>query len=153
MGSFNTFGKTEKTYGSGKNIWHEIRGAFPCGGKVDLTGYNVGDVIESGSMCVFDQVANTIKVAKAADVKTATNTAGTVEPGTIKGLLQNDVYYEEGTTYATGNVVFAGEIYIDRVKEEIPAEVLAVLPMIVPIKEKTAEGRRTIYENNGKELL
>lgn len=138
MGSFNTFGKIEKTYGSGKNIWHEIKGSFPCGGKVDLTGFNVGDVIPSGSMCVFDQVANTIKIAKTSDVKTTTNADGTVEPNTIKGLLQNDVYYEEGTTYATGNVVFAGEIYIDRVAETIPAEVLAVLPMIVPIKEKTA---------------
>lgn len=138
MGSFNTFGRTEKTYGSGKNIWHEIKGAYPCGGKVDLTGFKVGDVIPSGSMCVFDQVANTISIAKNADIKTTANTDGTIEPGKVKGLLQNDIYYEEGTTYATGNVVFAGEIYIDRVKEEIPAEVLQVLPMIVPIKEKTA---------------
>lgn len=138
MGSFNTFGRTEKTYGSGKNIWHEIKGSYPCGGKVDLTGYSVGDVIPSGSMCVFDQVANTITIAKAADIKTTANTNGTVDPGKVNGLLQNDIYYEEGTTYATGNVVFAGEIYIDRVKEEIPDEVLKLLPMIVPIKEKTA---------------
>ena len=102
-----------------------------------MTGFNVGDVIPSGSMCVFDQVANTIKIAKTSDVKTAANADGTVEPNTIKGLLQNDVYYEEGTTYATGDVVFAGEIYIDRVAETIPAEVLAVLPMIVPMNDKT----------------
>lgn len=137
MGSFNTFGRTEKTYGSGKNIWHEIKGSFPCGGNVDLTSFSEGSVIPSGSMCVFDQVKNTIKIAKASDIKTTVNTSGTIEPASIKGLLQNDIYYEPGTTYATGNVVFAGEIYIDRCEENIPDEVLEVLPMIVPIREKT----------------
>ena len=36
---------------------------------------------------------------------------------------------------ATGNVVFAGEIYIDRLAEAVPSAVLAKLPMIVAIKE------------------
>nr|DAV38595.1 MAG TPA: Protein of unknown function (DUF1697) [Caudoviricetes sp.] len=137
MGSFNTFGKTEKSYGSGKSIWHEIKGAFPVGGKItNLSDFAEGSVIPSGSMCVFDQAKAEIKIAKATDIKTATNTGGTVDPKTVKGLLQNDIYKEAGVDYATGNVVFAGEIYIDRLAEAVPDEVLAVLPMIVPIKEK-----------------
>ena len=136
MGSFNTFGRTSKTYGSGKNIWHEMRGSYPVGGKIDLTDFNVGDVIPSGSMCVYDHSAKTIKIVKTSDVKTEANTGGTVEPNTINGLLGYDVYYENGVDYATGNVVFAGEIYIDRCEEDVPSEVLANLPMIVPIREK-----------------
>ena len=90
-------------------------------------------------MCAYDQVAGTITIAKATDIKTTDNLEGTIEPASIKGLLQNDVYIEDGVTYATGSVVFAGEIYIDRLAETIPAEVLEVLPMIVPIYEKETE--------------
>lgn len=135
----NTFGKKETPYGSGKNIWHEMKGAYPCGGNIVNYDDFKGAVIPAGSMCQFDQVANTITIVKATDVKTTSNSGGSVEPGKIKGLLQNDVYIEDGVGYATGSVVFAGEIYIDRVAEAIPAEVLAVLPMIVPIYEKTVE--------------
>ena len=46
MGSFNTFGKTSKAYGQGKNIWHEIKGAYPVGGTIaNLSAYKAGDVI------------------------------------------------------------------------------------------------------------
>ena len=52
-------------------------------------------------------------------------------------MLFSTLYVDADLTdvYATGAVVFAGEIYIDRVAEAIPAEVLAKLPMIVAIKE------------------
>lgn len=135
--SGNTFGKTGKSLGIGQNIWHEIRGAYPVGGMVS----NLGDfadyeVIPSGSMCVYDQKAKTIKIVKAEDVKTASNGEGSVEPKTINGLLQHDIYNHSDVEQATGSVVFAGEIYIDRCKEAIPDEVLAVLPMIVPVREK-----------------
>lgn len=131
MGSFNTFGKTSKSYGSGKNIWHEIKGAYPVGGTIaNLADYSVGDVIPSGSMCILDQAAHTITIVKAADTDSLAN---------VNGLLQNDIYVDEAVKgengNATGNVVFAGEIYIDRVAEEVPATVLANLPMIVAIKE------------------
>lgn len=131
MGSFNTFGKTSKSYGSGKNIWHEIKGAYPVGGTIaNLADYNVGDVIPSGSMCALDQAAHTITIVKASDTDALAN---------VNGLLQNDIYVDEAVKgvngNATGNVVFAGEIYIDRCEEEVPASVLAQLPMIVAIKE------------------
>lgn len=132
MGSFNTFGKTSKSYGSGKNIWHEIKGAYPVGGTIaNLADYNVGDVIPSGSMCALDQATHTITIVKAADSDSQAS---------VNGLLQNDIYIDEAVKgengNATGNVVFAGEIYIDRLEEEVPASVLAQLPMIVAIKEK-----------------
>lgn len=132
MGSFNTFGKTSKAYGSGKNIWHEIKGAYPVGGTIaNLSAYKVGDVIPAGSMCALDQAAHTITIVKASDSDQLAN---------VNGLLQNDIYVDEAVKgefgNATGNVVFAGEIYIDRLEEEVPASVLTKLPMIVAIKEK-----------------
>ncbi|WP_293738974.1 hypothetical protein [uncultured Parabacteroides sp.] len=131
----NTFGRGQKEYGSGKNIWHEVKGSYPVGGSITNISSFKGKVIPSGSMCVLDQSAHTITIVKASEIKTATQTSGTVEPSTIKGLLYHDVYVENDTTYATGNVVFAGEVYADRLEEEVPAEVWAVLPMIVPIHE------------------
>ena len=73
---------------------------------------------------------------QATDVKTTENAGGTVEPKTINGLLRHDIYNHKDVEKATASVVFAGEIYIDRCKEAIPDEVLANLPMIVPIREK-----------------
>lgn len=95
-------------------------------------------MIPAGSMCQFDQANNTIKIIKSSEIK-LTSGGGSVEPKTIKGLLQNDVYVKNSTTYATGSVVFAGEIYADRLAEAIPDEVWAVLPMIVPINEKSSD--------------
>ena len=137
----NVFGRTDKSYGSGKNIWHEVRGAYPCGGSISNLSDFKGQVIPAGSMCQFDQVDNTIKIVKATEIKTASQSGASVEPNTIKGLLYNDVYVESDvpTPYATGSVVFAGEIYVDRLAEVIPAEVWAVLPMIVPIYEKSED--------------
>ena len=140
MGSFNSFGSTSKTYGSGKNIWHEISGEYPVGGMIsNLSDFTLGTVIPSGSMCVYDEVNATIKIAKASDIKTATNTTGTVEPKDVKGLLKEDIYVDSavmGTNgAATGCVVYAGEIYINRCAETVPDEVLGVLPQIVTIKE------------------
>ena len=102
----------------------------------NLADFSDYEVIPSGSMCVYDQKAKTIKIVKASDVKTTSNAGGGVEPNTVNGLLQHDIYNHRDTEQATGSVVFAGEIYVDRCKEKIPDEVLANLPMIVPIREK-----------------
>lgn len=131
MGSFNTFGQTSKSYGSSKNIWHEVKGAYPVGGTIaNLSSYKEGDIIPAGSMCILDQVAHTITIVKASD-------SGSLE--NVNGLLQNDIYVDAAVKgengNATGNVVFAGEIYIDRCAEAVPETVLANLPMIVAIKE------------------
>lgn len=135
MGSFNSFGSTSKTYGSGKNVWHEISGAYPVGGTItNLSDFASGSVIPSGSMCVYDPVAATIKIATAAAI-----TAGTVTAASVNGLLKEDIYVDDavkGTNgAATGCVVYAGELYVNRCSETIPSAVLAVLPQIVTIKE------------------
>lgn len=132
MGSFNTFGNTGKSYGGGKNIWHEIKGAYPVGGTIEnLSAYAEGSVIPAGSMCKLDPATHKITIVKASESDSLAS---------VNGLLQNDIYVDAGVKgtngNATGNVVFAGEIYIDRCAEEIPASVLANLPMIVAIKEK-----------------
>ena len=61
--------------------------------------------------------------------------AGQLIEAKLDLVLGNDIT----SPVATGSVVFAGEIYADRLAEAIPAEVWAVLPMIVPIYEKTTE--------------
>ena len=125
----NVFGRTSKSYEGGKNIWHEVKGQYPVGGKIVNASEFAGKVIPAGSMCKYDSVAAEITIVKNADA--------VAEASNIKGLLYHDVYVDADLTdvYATGAVVFAGEIYIDRVAEAIPAEVLAKLPMIVAIKE------------------
>ena len=125
----NVFGRTSKSYEGGKHIWHEVKGQYPVGGKIVNASEFAGKVIPAGSMCKYDSVAAEITIVKNADA--------VAEASNIKGLLYHDVYVDADLTdvYATGAVVFAGEIYIDRVAEAIPAEVLAKLPMIVAIKE------------------
>ncbi len=125
----NVFGRTSKSYEGGKNIWHEVKGQYPVGGKITNASEYAGKVIPAGSMCKYDSVNAEITIVKNADAVS--------EAANIKGLLYHDVYVDADLTdaYATGAVVFAGEIYIDRVAEAIPAEVLAKLPMIVAIKE------------------
>lgn len=134
----NTFGTTSKTYGGSKNIWHEIKGSYPIGGTVDLTDYGIGDVIPAGSMCYLDMSDHTV------EIKHYTAPEGTDEPvyPTVNGLLKNDIYVDaaakSSTGAATATVVFAGEIYADRLAEEIPDAVFATLPMIVPIREASS---------------
>ena len=132
MGSFNTYGKTSKEFGSGKNIWLQVKGIHRCGGNIDLTGYKTGDVIPAGSMCTLDVMGGSIKIVKASEIGTA---EGKTSPILIKGLLYNDIYVEDGTTYATGAVVYHGEIFADRLAEAVPVEVKAVLPQIVFVNE------------------
>lgn len=122
----NTFGATSKTYGASKNIWHEVKGAYPIGGKVsNLSDFSAGTVIPAGSMCVLDQSTHTVEIVM----------AGGAHEANVNGLLYNDIYVEAGVDNATATVVFAGEIYIDRVAQAISSSVLANLPMIVAIKE------------------
>lgn len=131
----NTFGRGQKEFGSGKNIWHKVVNQYPVGGNITNISEYKGKVIPSGSMCQLDQSAHTIKIIKASEIKTATQDSAAIEPSTIKGLLYHDVYVDADTTYATGAVVFEGMIYADRLEEAVPDEVWAVLPQITPIRE------------------
>lgn len=138
----NSFGRKETGYGGGKHIWHEIRGAYPVGGTISNYADYQGKVIPAGSMCQYDQATKTIKIVKASDIKTGEEEeTGTVDATAVKGLLERDVYVDataDGVANAvyTGCVVFAGEIYSDRLAEAVPDSVWGNLPMIVQIKEK-----------------
>lgn len=137
MSTFNTFGSTSKKYGGGKNIWYEVKDKWPGGCIIkNLSSFKSGTVIPAGSMVAFDHAKHEGTIVKNAEVKTTSNASGTVEPSKINGLLENDIYVEEGTTVATGTVVYAGKIYADRLSEEIPNEVFSVLTEILPIREK-----------------
>lgn len=126
----NSFGTTSATYGGGKNVWHEAKAKYPVGGIVDISDYNIGDVIPAGSMCYFDQSAKTVKIVKADD---SANLAK------VNGLLFDDIYIDAAAKGANGAVtaspVYAGEIYADRCEEVIPQSVWALLPQIVAIRE------------------
>lgn len=129
--SFNTFGKTAKSYGGGKNIWHEITGKYPVGGTIsNLADFAEGTVIPAGSMVVYNSVSAIVKIVKATDSGDLAN---------VNGLTENDVYVDAAVKSKTGNatvaVVFAGTIYSSRLAEEVPAEVWANLPEIKQFKE------------------
>ena len=124
----NTFGATSKAQKAGKNVWHEVKGAYPVGGTIDLASYSVGDVIPAGSMVALNQSNHTAEIVKASDAS---------KLASVNGLLYNDIYVDAAAKSATGaataTVVFAGEVYVDRLAEGIPTGVS--LPLIVQIKE------------------
>lgn len=124
----NTFGKTSNSFGAGKNVWHEVKGQFPVGGVIDLASYAVGDVIPAGSLVALNQSAHTAEIVKASETAKLAN---------VNGLLYNDIYVDAAAKSATGaataTVVYAGEVYVDRLAEGIPSGVS--LPQIVQIKE------------------
>lgn len=114
----STYGRTEKEFGSGKNIWFQSTQVYPVGGLIDTTGYEVGAVIPAGSMCVLDTASGALKIVKAADIGAAPKTPAT----DVNGLLYNDVIVGE---FTTGTVVHTGVVFEDMLEEAIPAEVKA----------------------------
>ena len=89
MGSFNTFGRTEKSYGTGKNIWHLVENKYPVGGKVsNLSDFPVGTVIPPGSMAIFDSVKGETKVLK-----------GIADFSTTKTYKLNEKVIHDGVAY------------------------------------------------------
>lgn len=72
MGSFNTFGKTSKDFGSGRNIWNYVGAKFPVGGVLDKENSVLPqdasalgidpNVIPAGTMAILDTANATVKV-------------------------------------------------------------------------------------------
>ena len=48
------YGRTEKVFGSGKNIWFDVPKVYPVGGLIDTAGLDKGDIIPAGSICALD---------------------------------------------------------------------------------------------------
>jgi hypothetical protein len=117
---FNTYGKRSKTIGGSTPVWLEVHGIDRSGGTIDISGLSVGDVIPAGSMCYLDTMGGTLQIIKDTDA---------ADLGKVNGLLFNDVSIEEGDTYATGAVVYSGNVYADRIPP-VPDSVKGQLPMI-----------------------
>ena len=118
---FNTYERRDKTIGGSVPVWIKVDRQDQAGGRIDISGYTAGDVIPAGSMCFLDVEGGTLQIIK------STNASATLLK--VNALLLNDVYIEEGDTYATGAAVYAGNVYGDRIPT-IPASVKLQLPMI-----------------------
>ena len=131
MGSFNTFGRTVKSYGGGKMVWHSVDHKFPVGGVIsNLADFAEGTVIPAGSMAIFNTANATVEIV--------TDPAAS-NIGDVNGLLENDVYVDEAakseTGAATATVVYGGVIYSSRLAVEVPEAVWKNLPMVKQFKE------------------
>ena len=102
------YGRKEKTFGSGKNIWVDVPKVYPVGGKINTSGMTLGDVIPAGSICALNTAAGTIDVYSAissdavAEVDTLTITAGCSTSGnvtvTLDGTAVNIAVLDTDTT-------------------------------------------------------
>ena len=124
---FNTYGNSTKKIGGSLPIWLKVDGIDRSGGNIDISGLSAGDIIKAGSMCYLDKMGGTLKIVKDSD------TAEVL--ATVNGLLFNDVSIDEGDTYATGAVVFAGNVYADRIPT-VPDSVRKQLTQIRFTNEK-----------------
>lgn len=180
----NSFGRTEKSYGSGKNVWNKILHKYPVGGSLDITNINDGTLIPAGSMVKLALATHVITLVNAktiADVtaysaskasyavgdivkesnkiykcKTAISAAEAFTASkwdeitvdelnslsediqAVNGFLAHDIIVNKTNVtdaYFTGDVVYAGMIYSDRLDYKIPSKVLANLPQIVEYNE------------------
>lgn len=118
---FNTYGKTSETYGGGIPVWLKVDNVDYGGGTIDISGKSAGDIIPAGSMCYLDKMGGTLAIIA--------STAAAEVLATVNGLLLNDIVIEAGDTYATGAVVYAGNVYADRIPT-VPATVKTQLTQI-----------------------
>jgi len=92
------YGKKEKEFLPGKNIWVDVPKVYPVGGVIDTTGMTPGDVIPAGSMCILDTAAGTIKIITSAnasgvaEVDTLTISAGATKAGKVTVTLDGVAY-------------------------------------------------------------
>lgn len=117
------YGRTEKVFGSGKNIWFDVPKVYPVGGIIDVDGLTKGDVIPAGSMCVLDNASGTLTIVKTADIGTE---EGQTPATDVNGLLYNDVIVND---YTTGTVVYEGLVFENMLEELIPDAVKAAPKM------------------------
>lgn len=122
---FNTYGKSTKSYGGSLPVWRRVDAMEMGGGTLDISASAIGVVATAGSMCYLDAAGGTLKIIASTDTANLTK---------VNGLLYNDIVKEEGDTFATGAVVYAGEIYGSRV--DVPDSVKAQLPQIHFVIEK-----------------
>ena len=120
-GTDNTMSqRSSQILGGDVEVWIDVDKMIHFGRKINLEGYNAGDVIPAGSMVHFDNQSDYAEVIKA--------DATAAKLKTVNGLTRHDVKIVEGTFYATVGIVVAGKIWGDAT--DVPASVEAQLPNI-----------------------
>ena len=111
------YGRKEKTFGSGKNIWVDVPKVYPVGGKINTSGMTLGDVIPAGSICALNTAAGTIDVYSAissdavAEVDTLTIThAATADGNVTISLDGGDVSVSVAVSTGDDEPTIAGKI-------------------------------------------
>lgn len=111
------YGRKEKTFGSGKNIWVDVPKVYPVGGKINTSGMTLGDVIPAGSICALNTAAGTIRVYPAiytepvAEVDTLTIThAATADGNVTISLDGGDVSVSVAVATGDDEPTIAGKI-------------------------------------------
>jgi len=95
---------------------------------VELT---VSDVAEPSEGAIVLTVSTiTGGIAEGAILYLSEHAGTDIDVANFKGLTENDVYAETGTTYATVAVVTSGTVYADRVPF-VPQEVKSYIPNII----------------------
>ena len=121
MGHTNTYGRTTKDIGGSTPVWIEVARNMQAGGNIDISGLSAGDTIPAGSMCYLNHAGGTLKIVKDTDLQ--------ADLDMVNGLLFNDVHIYDGDTYATGAVVYSGNVFADRIPA-LPDDVKERLTMI-----------------------
>ena len=95
---------------------------------VELTISNVAAASEGAIVLTVNTI--TAGIADDAILYLSEHAGTDIDVANFKGLTENDVYAETGTTYATVAVVTSGTVYADRVPF-VPQEVKSYIPNII----------------------
>lgn len=125
-GTFNTIAKGSAEFGGHFPVWSRVDKLYQGGGYLDLASLSAGDVIQAGTMVIFNGAGKQVTIVSNDDTDNLAK---------VNGLVFEDVCIPEGCTLATCAVVRAGRIYADRVNGGLPTEIEANLPMIEFVRE------------------
>lgn len=117
---FNTYGsRTKQIGGDSKVIWRKVNSKIQSGGTIDLSSYNVGDIIPAGTAVVQETVGGEITLYK----------GGTLDAkqAYMVGFTENDICKEEGDTIGTCAIVTDGELYVNRLADDEAIKVALLL--------------------------
>ena len=111
MGIMNTYVYDSLEVGGGRSVWDSIDEKYPKGGRIDISQYEVGDLIPAGSMVILKSAGGLATIVGSEDTDKLED---------VNCLLENDIYVRPGTKAITATCVTKGAIYADRLEFEIP---------------------------------
>lgn len=135
----NTFDKKHVAYGHARKVWREVHDQYPAGGKiVNTSDFLTTKVVPAGQPVKYDMEKKEITVITQAQLAACVGEGGVVNATAAKalginGYLYNDAPLTDENTYATGAVVYRGELYKYMLTTEAVAviESLGVVPGVV----------------------